>query len=211
MHFLCESLLHSAMFSRCFIFKINRIFLSSIRLWLFCDVTLTAGLTKPYLGVSVLYKLEEIQGSAHGLTIVETLKRLVLSRTCLCSIPQVTAAQALNTEDNNPTPVQLCSQCSPLARIWRNLFRAFLFKARNGDTAGWPFGWLAIKSGFEKGQNSCGRLWLMRLEGLAPTYSVDTAEGESDSIENQRVSTKFSRHALPTSTFSMLPNQDWSG
>ena len=50
----------------------------------------------------------------------------------------------------------------------------------------------------------------MRLEGLAPTYSVDTAVGESDSIENQRVSTKFSRHALPTSTFSMLPNQDWS-
>ena len=34
----------------------------------------------------------------------------------------------------------------------------------------------------------------MRLEGLAPTYSVDTAVGESDSIENQRVSTKFSRH-----------------
>ena len=52
----------------------------------------------------------------------------------------------------------------------------------------------------------------MRLEGLAPTYSVDSllAVGESDSIENQRVSTKFTRHPLPTSTFSMLPNQDWS-
>ena len=84
-----------------------------------------------------------------------------------------------------------------MARIWRNLFRAFLLKARNGDTAGRPFGWLAIKSGFEKGQKiaAAGSLWLMRLEGLAPTYSVDTAVGESDSIENQKVSTKFSiRH-----------------
>ena len=43
----------------------------------------------------------------------------------------------------------------------------------------------------------------MRLEGLAPTYSVATALGESDSIKNQRVSTKFSRRLLPTSTFSM--------
>ena len=43
----------------------------------------------------------------------------------------------------------------------------------------------------------------MRLEGLAPTYSVASALGESDSIKNQRVSTKFSRRLLPTSTFSM--------
>ena len=112
------------------------------------------------------------------------LQRLVLSPPLVHSSSD---HQALNTEDNNP-PQSNYAQQRPKFR--RNSFRAFLLKARNGDTAGWHFGWLAIKSGFEKGQNSRGRQrqaqWLMRLEGLAPTYSVASALGESDSIKNQR-------------------------
>ena len=45
--------------------------------------------------------------------------------------------QALNTEDNNP-PQSNYAQQRPKFR--RNSFRAFLLKARNGDTAGWHFG-----------------------------------------------------------------------